>query len=533
MPQLPPTPANDRNSKRIRLILADIPHKIFQGDPASVISGVRQDSRQINPGDLFVALPGFTVDGHQFLEDAIGNGASALIVQEDRRQTWQPIADAHPNVSVISVDDTRAALPEIASAFHDHPAQRLTVIGVTGTDGKSTTSYLTHAMLSAAGHSVGLISGVEFQIGGHWITNETGETTPEADVVQALLAEMVAAGDTHVVIEATSHALALHRVDHCNFHTAVFTGLSSDHLDFHKTQEAYLDAKLHLIRSVDSHLSPRYAGGDVPKGQRGIRPPPTAIVRAEDPHRTQVTAAHHQRTITATATDESADIAFQPVASDATGTNIRLCTPSGALAARLPLPGDFNLGNAALAAAAAWIHGAGPVALQRALNNLRPVPGRMESIETGQPFSVLVDAAATGPALDLALRALKPHVSGNLILVFGVAGERDPARRSGMAQAAAELADYSLITSENPRSEEPAAIVREIADAMRAHGAGDRLHEEPDRRRAIQLAFERAAPDDLVLIAGKGAEPTLIYADRTEPWDDRRVARELLVAYAG
>ena len=396
-------------------------------------------------------------------------------------------------------------------------------------------------MLSAAGHQVGLISGVEFNIGGAWITNETGETTPEADVVQALLAAMVAAGDTHAVIEATSHGLALHRVDHCNFHTAVFTGLSSDHLDFHQTQEAYLEAKLKLFRFLDLHLppraagslSPRSAGGDVPQGQRGVRLPPTAIIRTEDPWREHVSAAHHQRTMLATAENEPAEISIQPLQRDATGTNIRICTPSGALGARLPLPGDFNLGNAALASAAAWMHGARPAALQRALNSLRPVPGRMEPIDAGQPFDVIVDAAATGPALALVLRVVRPYVTGNLILVFGVAGERDPARRSGMAQAAAELADYSVITSENPRSEDPAAIVRDIADSMRSHGAEDRLHEEPDRRRAIRLAFERAAPDDLVLIAGKGAEPTLIYADRTEPWDDRRVARELLPAYAG
>ncbi len=509
-------------------ILTGIPDAAVDGDPETLVNGVGQDSRRIRRGDLFVAVPGFSVDGHQFLKAAIANGASALVVQANRREIWQPIADANPAIAVVSVEDTRAALPKIAAAFHDYPARKLTVIGVTGTDGKSTTSYLTHAMLSAAGHPTGLISGVEFHVGGRWIQNETGETSPEADIIQSLLAQMLAAGDTHVVIEATSHALALHRVDQCNFHTAVFTGLSSDHLDFHQTQDAYLDAKLNLFRSLDQYPQ----NDSVIPAKAGISPPPTAIIRAEDPHREAVAAAHNQRTILTTAANQPADLSVQALAQDATGADIRIATPSGALAARLPLPGDFNLANAALAAAAAWTHGARPAALQHALNTLRPVPGRMEPINAGQPFSVIVDAAATGPALELALSVIKPHVAGNLILVFGVAGERDPARRTGMGRAAAIHADFSIITSENPRSEDPAAIVRDIADAMREHGAVDRLLEEPDRRRAIQIAFERARPGDLVLLAGKGAEPTLIYADRTEPWDDRQVARDLLAHHS-
>ena len=207
---------------------------------------------------------------------------------------------------------------------------------------------------------------------------------------------------------------------------------------------------------------------------------------------------------------------------------MRVVTASGALACRLNLPGDFNLGNASLAVGAAWALGAGPVALQRGFADARPVPGRMETIDAGQPFDVIVDAAATGPALRVALEAVRPHVAGRVLLVFGVAGERDPARRAAMGQVAAELADHSYITSENPRSEDPAQIVADIAAAMRSADAGDRLIEEPDRRQAIRRALADAAPDDLVLIAGKGAEPTLIFATHTDPWDDRAVAREEL-----
>ena len=504
--------------KSLDALLADLPDAVVHGDPTRLITNLSQDSRQIRPGGCFVAIPGFSVDGHDYIAAALDNGASMLVVQSDRHAVWDAY-QSDRRATIVELSATRSALPALAAAFHDHPSRHLTVIGVTGTDGKSTTCYLIHAMLGAAGHRVGLISGVEFHIGGRWLRNETGETSPEADLVQSLLAQMVAAGDTHVVIEATSHALALNRVDQCNFHTAVFTGLSSDHLDFHQTQEAYLEAKLNLFRALDAH-------------PRSAIPLPTVVVRAEDRYREHVTAVHDQRTVLATATNEDADVSVQPLSRDATGTNLRVCTPSGALSARLPLPGDFNLGNAALAAAAAWAHGARPAALQQALNELRPVPGRMEPINAGQPFSVIVDAAATGPALELALSVVKPHVAGKLILVFGVAGERDPARRTGMGRAAAALADFSLVTSENPRSEDPSTIVRDIADAMRERGAGDRLVEEPDRRQAIEIAFERAQPGDLVLIAGKGAEPTMIYADRTDPWDDREIARELLAAHS-
>ncbi len=504
--------ANHRHSRTIQEICHNLDHRVEQGDPDTAITAVRQDSRHLKPDNVFVAVPGFSVDGHQFLSAAIVNGATALVVQSDRRELWRPIADSNPNLTIVAVDDTRVALPQIAAAFHDYPAQQLTVVGVTGTDGKSTTTYLTHAMLTAAGHQTGLLNGVEFHIGGEWSRNETGETTPEADIIQARLAEMVAAGDTHVVLEVSSHALELHRADQINTQIAVFTGLSDDHLDFHETREQYLAAKLKLFQSLDAH----------PNGQ--------AVVRAEDDRREAIVNAHDRPTTIVTATPNTpSDLSILPSSQDATGSDVRVITPAGALAARLPLPGDYNLGNAALAAGAAWTLGVGPIAMQAALNNLRAVPGRMESIDAGQPFTVIVDAAATGPALDLALQALKPHVKGRLILVFGVAGERDPIRKSSMAAAAAAYADHTVITNENPRSEDPAEMVEEIAQHLAASG-GQSFDKEPDRRQAIQRAISLAQPDDLVLIAGKGAEPTMIYADRVEPWDDRVVAREVLAA---
>ncbi len=483
---------------------------LVQGDLSAAISGVTQDSRTIQPGDLFVAIPGFSVDGHQFLEAALDKGATALIVQADRRDLWQAIAERHRDITIVSVEDTRAALPKIAAAFHDHPARKLTVVGVTGTDGKSTTTYLTHAILTAAGHRTGLLNGVEFHVGGEWSPNETGETTPEADIIQAKLAEMVAAGDTHAVLEVSSHALELHRADEINTQVAVFTGLSDDHLDFHETRERYLAAKLKLFQSLDQHASGH------------------AVVRAEDDQRDTIESAHSGPTILATASaGVSSDVSIIASAQGATGSDVRVVTPAGALGARLSLPGEYNLANAALAVGAAWSVGIGPVPMQQALNNLRPVPGRMESIAEGQQFTVIVDAAATGPALDLVLQTLKPHVAQRLILVFGVAGERDPLRKSGMAQAAAKFADHTVITNENPRSEDPVKMVEEIATHFQ-HAGGGSFDKLPDRSEAIQRAMSLAEPGDLVLIAGKGAEPTMIYADRIDPWDDRAVARAAL-----
>lgn len=501
-------------------LLAHTPHRVVAGDPTAVTAAaVRQDSRAIAVGDCFVAVPGFSVDGHEYLAQAIAAGASALVVQADRRQVWES-ALADTEAAVIEVDNARIALADLAAARHDFPARKLTVIGVTGTDGKTTTTYLTHALLNAAGWSCGLINGVEFNVGGEVRANETGETTPEADIIQPLLAELVAAGQTHAVIETSSHALQLERVRGCDFDVGVFTGLSDDHLDFHGTRERYLAAKLSLFQAL---------GDESAAGRERF-----AVVRAEDPLRETIANAHSRRTILASDGEMPADaqVTAQPLSQDATGAELRVVTPSGALAARLRLPGAYNLGNAALAVGAAWGLGAGPVALQRGFAEARPVPGRMEPIDGGQPFPVIVDAAATGPALRAALEALRPHLQGRLLVVFGVAGERDPARRSAMGAVAAELADHAWITSENPRSEEPEQIVRDIAAAMRAAGAGDRLSEEPDRRLAIRLALQEARSDDLVLIAGKGAEPTLIFADHTEPWDDRAVAREELARLA-
>ena len=472
------------------------------------LTGVTQDSRAVVPGGVFVAVLGFSVDGHAFLAEARAAGAALLVVQSDKRDVWQPLVD--DGASLLELPDTRIALPALAAAYHDFPARKLTVTGVTGTDGKTTTTYLLRSILEGAGHPTGLIGGVQFKVGDDWRWNQITQTSPEADLMQAMLAEMVEDGQTHVALEATSHGLALHRLDYCDFDVAVFTGLSDDHLDFHGTREVYLDAKLDLFRALSD-------GG-------------AGVVFADEPQLDAIAAASSAPLTRVSFENSGADVSLSDVQTSAIGSTFRVATPAGAYGTRIQLPARFNLRNALSAAGAAYVLGCPITAIADGLRLVDGVPGRMERIDAGQAFGVIVDAAATEAALRTVLEAVKPFVEGRRIVVFGCAGERDIARGEGMGRAAAELADLSILTNENPRSADPVELVATIARAMQSQGANEPndFEQQPDRRAAIARAFELAEPDDLVLIAGKGAEQTMIYADHTDPWDDRRVARELL-----
>ena len=485
--------------------------------PPAPIQQVSQDSRTLVPGACFVAVPGFHVDGHDFLEAALAAGAQAVVVQSDRRPRWQPLLD-RGDVAVVETPDTRAALADLAAAYHGFPARALTVIGVTGTDGKTTTCYLLSSILEAASARSGLISGVQFKIAEEWRTNAITQTSPEAPLVQSLLAEMVERRVTHAVIESTSHGLALHRLDHCDYDVAAFTGLSDDHLDFHASRAAYLAAKLRLFQALDT------------APDKGV--PKRGVVHADDPDADAIRAATGAPLLRVGFNDPSLAVSASDLALGPAGSTFRLTTPSGSLATRLALPVAFNVRNALLAAGAASALGIDLAPIADGIRALRGVPGRLEPIDAGQPFTVVVDAAATTAAFQALLAALKPLLPGRLIVVFGCAGERDRGRRRGMARAAADYADYALLTNENPRSEAPEGIIAEIAAALRAAGRrpGLDFEEEPDRRAAIARAFALARPHDYVLIAGKGAEQSLIIGETVHPWDDRAVARELLEA---
>lgn len=471
---------------------------------------IQFDSREVGPGDVFVCVRGERADGHAFAADAARAGAIAVVAEAGRAGELGGLG-----APVVPVQDSRRALSSIAAAHEGWPGERLTVVGITGTDGKSTTAFLTVAALERCGARVGLLSTIESRIAGELVPNPTRLTTQEAPFVQALLARMVEAGCTHAVVEATSHGLALHRLDDCRFDVAVFTNLSTDHLDFHGTMTEYRAAKARLFSMLDEPASKRVRR--------------TAVLNADDPEWRFFARATQARKITY-GTESDADVLATDVMLWPDGATFTLATGEDRddeIEASIRLPGRFNVSNAAAAITVAAALGLDPMAAAAGVAGCAGVPGRMERIE-GAPFEVVVDYAHTAEALEKVLTMLRPLVEGRLIVVFGCAGERARDRRSGLGQVAARYADLAILTDEDPRSEVPEAIIDEIAQAMLAARAieGEGFERVRPRRAAIARALELAAQGDLVLIAGKGHESTIEWADGPEPWDDRAAARE-------
>ncbi|MBI2909075.1 MAG: UDP-N-acetylmuramoyl-L-alanyl-D-glutamate--2,6-diaminopimelate ligase [Chloroflexi bacterium] len=480
------------------------------------IRGIAYDSRRVAPGSLFVAVPGFHLDGHLFLADAASRGAAAVVVQADRQekvnQTLSASASPPP---VIVVPDSRRALAELAAAFFDYPARKLKVIGVTGTDGKTTTTFLISAMLETAGYSTGLIGTVDFKVGDTVWYNDTRQTTPESLEVQELLNRMVAEKVDYAIIESTSHGLALERLTGCEYDVAVFTNLSSDHLDFHRTREQYLRDKARLFEML----------GDA--YDKGIAK--TSILNADDASCSYLCRLSPPKIITY-GVENTACVMAKDIELSALGTRFTAITPLGEVELRLAMGGMFSVYNALASVSVALSQCIELATIKKALESVKGVPGRLERIDQGQPFTVIVDYAHTPAALEKVLLMLRPLTRGKLVVVFGCAGERDRGRRSGMGQVAGKLADFSVVTSEDPRSEDPAAILDEIEKGLLSSGrqARNDYTKVVDRRDAIRYAFENAAPGDLVLLAGKGHEKCIIVGNERIPWDDREVAREVL-----
>jgi UDP-N-acetylmuramoyl-L-alanyl-D-glutamate--2,6-diaminopimelate ligase len=487
---------------------------IVTGAPGP-ISAVCYDSRRVVPGALFVAVPGYEVDGHDYIPDAVARGATALLVQRDREALWRG-AGSRNGIAVVSVPDTRVALAQAAAAFYGEPARRLGVVGVTGTDGKTTTVHLIAHVLQSCGRGAGFLSSVSFRAGAIEAMNDTHMTTLEAPDVQARLARMVEAGDRYAIIEASSHGLALHRVDECAFDVAVFTTLSSDHLDFHGTLEEYRAAKGRLFQMLDR---------SAPKD--GVAR--AAVLNADDP------AGEYFRSLTKAPAitygiDAPAGVRALGVVASGLASRFRLVVGGGAVDASVPLAGRYNVSNCLAAAAACLSQGLPLEEIARALATFPGIPGRLEQIDHGQPFRVVVDIASTPAALRHVLEVLRPVTEGRLIVLFGCAGERDPGRRDGMGRVAGELADLAVLTNEDPRRENPDVIIEAIAAGLRAAGGeeGRDFLRVPDRREAIAAAFARAQPGDTVLLAGKATEPSIVIGMEAVPWDERAVARELL-----
>jgi UDP-N-acetylmuramoyl-L-alanyl-D-glutamate--2,6-diaminopimelate ligase len=471
--------------------------KIFALRP----TGLAYDSRRVQPGFVFFAVKGFQDDGHLYVRDAVQRGAVGVVVE-------RPVA-VPPPVGVVRVSNVRRALALAAARFYGHPAERLHMVGVTGTNGKTTTTHLISAVLRAQGKKAGLIGTLYNKIGDKIVPGE--RTTPESLDLQALLRRMVDEGVEAVAMEVSSHALALERVTGIEFDVAVFTNLTQDHLDFHHDLEDYFAAKARLFAALE---------------EPGIKSrPKAAVLNIDDPYgRRLVSLSGGAVTY---GIENPADVRARDVVLTAGGTSFEAETPWGRASVNLKLAGRFNVYNALAAFAVGGLEGLPPDEVARALEDAPAVPGRFERIEAGQDFTVVVDYAHTPDGLASVLQTARALSRGRLIVVFGCGGDRDPIKRPVMGGIAGRLADFTVITSDNPRREDPLAIIAAIEAGIRSAGV-KRYVIEPDRREAIRIALRYAQPGDLVVLAGKGHEDYQIIGDQKLPFDDRKVATAIL-----
>ncbi len=462
------------------------------GDRSVEISALAYDSRRAGPGTLFFCVPGARADGHDFAAQVVEAGAAALVVERE----------LEPDVPQVVVADARAAMAPLAARFWGDPTAELRTVGVTGTNGKTTTAFLVREILEGAGISCGLLGTVKQVVGG--AEEEVERTTPEAIELQATFRRMLDGRDRACAMEVSSHALSLHRADAIHFEVALFTNLTQDHLDFHADMEDYFAVKRKLFE----------AG------------PGTAIVNLDDPYGRRL--AEQFQCLTFSAEGAEADFSAREVSFDSIGASFTVATPGGGeIAVRTGMPGHFNVANALGAFAAATAMGVDPQTAAAGLAGAARVPGRFEVIDEGQEFAVLVDYAHTPDSVENVLRAARRLTAGRLSVVVGAGGDRDRDKRPKMGRAGGVFSDLAIVTSDNPRSEDPETIVAEVAAGAEESEA--ELVVEVDRRRAIALALARAEAGDTVVIAGKGHEQGQEFeGGRKVPFDDREVAREEL-----
>ncbi len=499
----------------LRQYFAQIPISALSEVPDLPITGVAIDSRMVTPGELFVALSGESADGHSYIPNAIQNGAVAIIGTKSK-----PVDCSVP---YIQVDDTRKTLAWISAAFQRFPARHLTMIGVTGTDGKTTTSNLIYQILLAAGLRAGIISTVNAVIGEEVLDTGFHVTTPEAPDVQRYLARMVAAGLTHVVLETTSHGLAQERVTGCEFDYGVVTNITHEHLDYHGSYESYRAAKGRLISGL-AETSPKSFIVDR-----------CAILNLDDSSYPYLSELGSTRKIAYGLTDQ-AQVWADLIISTPGGTSFNAHGESWDAPFACKLVGNYNISNC-LAAIALTVDGMHlPVqATQQGIANLHGIPGRMELIDLGQPFTAIVDFAHTPNALKQALDTARNLTKGRVISVFGSAGLRDREKRRMMAEVSAQLADISILTAEDPRTESLDAIMEEMAMGAESRGGveGVSFFRVSDRGEAIRTALRLAQPGDLVISCGKGHEQSMCFGEIEYPWDDRIAMKAALAELLG
>jgi UDP-N-acetylmuramoyl-L-alanyl-D-glutamate--2,6-diaminopimelate ligase len=494
-------------------LLKSLPKSRVIGSPDIDVTGLAFDSRQVSPGMLYVAYRGVNVDGHGFIGAAVKNGAVAVVGDRDVSEVRDLLLPAELTVPYITVPDGREALAWLSAAWHDFPARQLTMIGVTGTDGKTTTVNLIYHILQAAGKGAGMISTVNAVIGQDTLDTGLHTTTPDAPDVQHILAQMVAAGTDVCVLEVTSHGLAQHRVTACDFDVAVVTNVTHEHLDIHDTLEGYQAAKASLFQG----LAAGYHKPNVDK---------TAILNRGDSSYEYLRLYPADLRLTYNL-GEPGDVIARNLVRSVDGTGFDVESPYGRFPLKTGLLGIFNVLNVLAAAATTLALGIEPKAIQEGVGAMRSLPGRMERVVRGQPYAAIVDFAHTPNSLRRALetaRTLTQGDDGRVIVVFGCAGLRDVEKRPIMGRIAAELADYAVLTAEDPRTEDLDVIIEEIAEGCREGKGieGQTFERIPDRGAALARAVELAKAGDVVIACGKGHEQSMCYGETEYPWDDRK-----------
>ncbi len=500
-------------------LIAELPAADVTGACDVEITGVAYDSRKVTTGSLFVAIKGTHVDGHTFIPKALAQGAAA-IVYDDEHALSQVARDG---ATFVRVPLSRAALSPIAAAFYGYPGRALRVVGVTGSKGKTTTSTLIAHVLDSEGHTSGLMTTVDFKIGPRWWSNLTRQTTPEALEVQQMLREIADAGCDFAVVEASSHGLSpqWNRVGDCDFDVAVLTNLTHEHLDYHGTLEQYRQDKARLFELL-------HAGSNASQGRK------TAVINLDDPSAEFFIAAAGSADVITYALHNPAAL-IRPYDLDLTRDGVRYtaATPWGEVEIELSIPGEFNVLNSLAALSVGLSQGISGTAIAAALRGIGGVNGRMERVELGQPFTVVVDYAHNPDSFEQVMGMMRPLTSGKLISVFGSAGERDHEKRAVQGEIAGRFCDLVIIADEDPRDEDRESILAEIATGVQR--AGKRQGQDylliADRDQAIREAFSRAQPGDIVLLLGKGHESCIIYErGRKLPWSERGVAEQALRA---
>jgi UDP-N-acetylmuramoyl-L-alanyl-D-glutamate--2,6-diaminopimelate ligase len=479
-------------------LVTGLRYEVLQGTTACSLSGITSDSRKVKPGWAFVAIPGSKMDGHRFIARALAQGATVLVVDQGLVRT------SALSATCLRVPDTRQAIAHLAAAFFRHPSRQLRLIGVTGTNGKTTSTYLLEAVLQAHGLTPGVIGTVTYRYAGREQPAE--QTTPAAEDIQRMLREMVDTGVSHCAMEVSSHALVQHRVGGCQFAAALFTNLTQDHLDYHADMSAYYAAKARLFTTYQPGLA--VLNCDDPAGEQLLHETPAPVITY--------------------GFSPASDVGVEHLEMDAHGIalTVRLARQHVRVYSRLV--GRHNVYNILGVLATAKGLGLDVEQSIRGIEHVATVPGRFERVDAGQPFTVLVDYAHTDDALRNVLQAARGLSTGRIIVVFGAGGDRDRSKRPRMGRVTAQYTDLAIITSDNPRTEAPLAIIRAIEAGFREIGQASQYRVIEDRARAIHEAIGRARAGDVVVIAGKGHETYQIIGDQRFPFDDRQIAAQAL-----